>query len=126
MRTSFGKAVGGGRRRASRQPLPIATMVSRIEQRQTAVLVDFSSTGARLQGSQLPPVGEPVSLTIDCVRTYGTVAWTEGDLCGVAFDAPLARFEIERLQRDAKAATLCFGSTEEKLAVQDWVNGLAR
>ena len=123
---TFGKAIGGGRRRVAREPLPVPAVVSRIEQRQVAALVDFSSTGARLQGSQLPPVGEPVSLLIDCVRAFGTVAWAEKDLCGVAFDAPLARFEVDRLRRDAKDATLSFGRVEEKLAVQDWMNGLAR
>ena len=109
-----------------REPLPLPAVISRIEQRQVAALVDFSSTGARLKGSQLPPVGEPVSLLIDCVRAFGTVAWAEEDLCGIAFDAPLARFELDRLRRDAKDATLSFGSVEEKLAVMDWMNGLAR
>lgn len=122
---SFGRAVGGGRRRASREPLPIPAVVSRIEQRQVAAIVDFSSTGARLQGSHLPPVGEPVSLTIDCVRAYGTVAWSDDDLCGVAFDAPLPRFEVERVRREA-TATLAFSTIEEKLAVDDWMSGVAR
>lgn len=123
---SFGKAVGGGRRRASREALPMAALVSRVEPRQVAVLVDFSMTGARLRGSGLPPVGEPVSVRIDCVRAYGTVAWAEDDLCGVAFDAPLPRFEIERLKRDARSATLSFGSTDARVAVDDWVNGLTQ
>lgn len=122
---AFGKAVGGGRRRASREPLPIPAVVSRIEQRQVAVLVDFSSTGARLRGSQLPPVGEPVSLTIDCVRAFGAVAWREDDLCGVAFDTPLPRFEVDRLRREA-TATLAFSTIDEKLAVDDWMSGVAR
>lgn len=111
----FGKAIGGGRRQASREPLPVSAVLSRIEQRQLAVLVDFSNTGARLKGSRLPPVGEPVSLLIDCVRAYGTVAWVDDNLCGVAFDAPLARFEVDRLRRDAKDATLSFGSVETKV-----------
>lgn len=123
---AFGKAIGGGRRRVAREPLPVPAVVSRIERRQVATLVDFSSTGARLQGPHLPPVGEPVSLLIDCVRAFGTVAWTDNDLCGVAFDGPLARFEVDRLRRDAKDATLTFESVEEKLAVLDWMNGLAR
>ena len=126
MISRFGKAIGGGRRRASREPLPVPAVLSRIEQRQLAVLVDFSSTGARLQGPQLPPVGEPVSLLIDCVRTYGTVAWTDDDLCGVAFDAPLARFEFDRLQRGAKTAMLSFGSVETKIEVQDRMGGMSR
>jgi hypothetical protein len=125
---SFGKAVGGGRRGASREPLPLAAVVSRVEPRQSAVLVDLSSSGARLRGPGLPPVGEAVSVNVEGMRALGIVAWAEDELCGVAFDAPLSRFEIDRLRRDATAAsataTLGFGGVEEKLSVDDWISGL--
>ena len=65
-----------------------------------------------------------MSLLIDCVRAYGTVAWTDDDLCGVAFDAPLARFEFGRLQRGARNATLSFGSVETKIAVHERMGGM--
>ena len=124
---SFGKALGGGRRRASREPLPVPAVVSKVEQRQVAMLVDFSSTGARLRGTALPPAGQAVEVTIDTVRAFGTVAWGEPGLCGVSFDAPLPRFEVERLRRDlAAVATLTFSTLEEKLSAEDWVNGVAR
>lgn len=127
----FGKAVGGGRRGATREPLPLAAVVSRAEPRQSAVLVDLSSSGARLRGSGLPPVGEAVSVNVDGMHALGFVAWAEDDLCGVAFDAPLSRFEIDRLRRDAAraavaTATLGFGGMEEKLSVEDWISGLTR
>ena len=122
---SFGKAVGGGRRGASREPLPMAAVVSRVEPRQSAVLIDLSTTGARLRGSGLPPMGEAVSVTIDGMRAVGTVAWSDHELCGVAFDAPLAKFEVERLKRDATAASLGYGGVEGKLALDDWISGLA-
>lgn len=104
---SFGKAMGGDRRRASREPLPTVATVSKVEQRQIAVLIDFSSTGARLRGTALPPQGEAVEVAIETVKTRGTVAWAGEGLCGVAFDAPLPRFEVERLKRElATIATI--------------------
>jgi hypothetical protein len=116
MRT-VGKALGGGRRRASREPLPMAAMVSKVERRQVAVLVDFSTTGARLRGTALPPQGEKVEVDIDTVKARGTVAWADQGLCGVAFDAPLPRFEVERLKRElASIATIAF-SGESGLSV---------
>lgn len=106
---SFGKAIGGGRRRASRDPLPMAAMVHKVEKRQIAVLVDFSSTGARLRGTGLPPEGEQVEVNIDTVRTRGIVAWAHEGLCGVAFDPPLPHFEVDRLHRElATIATIGF------------------
>jgi hypothetical protein len=124
MRT-FGKAVGGGRRGAAREPVPLAAVVSRVEPKQTAVLVDLSTTGAQLRGSGLPSVGEAVSVNVDGMRALGIVVWAGTELCGVAFDAPLPRFEVDRLRRDATEATLGFGGVEETLCVEDWISGLA-
>jgi hypothetical protein len=128
MMRTFGKAVGGGRRGASREPVPLAAVVSRVEPRQSAVLVDLSVSGAQLRGSGLPQIGEAVSVNVDGMQAQGTVAWAGEELCGVAFDAPLPRFEVERLRRDATkataTATLGFGGIEEKLCVEDWISGL--
>ena len=125
MMRTFGKAVGGGRRGASREPVPLAAVVSRVEPRQSAVLVDLSATGAQLRGSGLPPVGEAVSVTVEGMRALGIVAWADGELCGVAFDVPLPRFELDRLRRDATGATFGFRGVEKTLSVDDWISGLA-
>lgn len=122
----FGKSNGGGRRASSRETLPLPAIVSTIQKNRMVVLVDLSSTGARLEGPDLPPGGESMSLRIDCVRAFGMVAWSEDGQCGVSFDCPLAGFEVERLKREASVATLTSYSLQERLAVDDWRNGVAR
>jgi hypothetical protein len=86
--------------------------------------VNVSTTGARLRGSDLPQEGEELLLSVDSVRAFGTVVWSESGECGVAFDTPLAIEEAEALRyRAAKTA----GFTPElKAALDDWTLGLAR
>ena len=122
---NFGKAAGGGRRHASREAMPMPAEVTVVKKRQTAVLVDLSGTGARLSGPDLPEEGEIVSLTVDCVRAFGTVAWVRDGACGVQFDAPLLPFEVKRLQREITNATITYGGIEDKVSVEDWVARLA-
>lgn len=123
---SFGKKIGGGRRGASREPMSLPATMSTIETNFTAKLSDLSRTGARLTGERLPGVGKPVVLRIDCVKVFGTVAWASRDQCGVNFDEPLTHFETARLRREVKLAMLTWRNIDEKLAVDDWANGLAR
>jgi PilZ domain-containing protein len=121
----FGKARGGGRRRAQREAMPRPAVVSTLRDSRVAVLVDLSATGARLGGRGLPPCGEVLSLKIDCVRAFGSIAWTSEAECGVEFDVPLPSFEVDRLRRDMTNATLTY-SLDEKLAVDDWAAGVGR
>lgn len=124
--TAFGKCGGGGRRRASREELPLAAVVGTTKENRVMVLVDLSTTGARLRGPALPHAGEALTLKIDCVRAFGLVAWSEHGECGVEFDAPILPFEVDRLRCEAKLATLTCGSVEQRMALDDWVTGMAR
>jgi len=122
----FGKRIGGGRRRASREKLPLPAMLSTIDNYHMAMVVDLSDTGARVKGDKLPSSGLPISIKLDCVRAFGVVAWSTGTECGVAFDEPLSKFEFERLRREVKLASLSWRSVDEKLASEDWATGIAR
>ena len=123
----FGRSNGGGRRRASRESLPMPALVSTVRQtRMPAVVVDLSATGVRLRASSLPKPEDAVSVRMDCVRAFGIVAWSEAGECGVAFEPPLPEFEVERLRREVKTATLTFDGLDETLAAQDWSSGVAR
>lgn len=122
---SFGRAVGGGRRHASREAMPMPAEVTVVKKRQAAALVDLSSTGARLSGPDLPVEDEIVSLTVDCVRAFGRVAWVREGQCGVQFDSPLLPFEVKRLQRETSGATITYRGVEQKMSVDAWVAGLA-
>ena len=124
--TAFGKCGGGGRRRASREELPLAAVIGTTKENKVAVLVGLSATGARLRASNLPRAGDAMTLKIDCVRAFGVVAWSEYGECGVEFDTPIFPFEVERLRREARSATLTSGNIEQRLALADWETGLAR
>lgn len=100
----FGRSIGGGRRRAPREALPIAATVSSLHETREVSIVDLSATGARLHGLHLPAAGEPVSMWMETVRVFGEVAWIRGRECGVAFEPPLPSFEVERLKREVRRA----------------------
>jgi PilZ domain len=122
----FGNAGGGGRRRASREELPLPAVVSTIQESRVVVLVDLSSTGVRLRGSNLPPEGEALWVKIENVRRFGLVAWSEHGECGVEFDIPIRGHEASRLRKEVQVATLLAGSVQQMLALQDWETGFAR
>lgn len=122
----FGKRIGGGRRGASRERLRLPAMLSTIENYHMALVMDLSATGARLRGDNLPPVEEIVSIKLDCVRAFGVVAWSNANECGIRFDDPLSKFELERLRREVKLAALAWRTLDERLAQDDWVSGMAR
>jgi hypothetical protein len=92
----------------------------------TAAVIDISCTGVRLRGRDLPPRGEEMELKVEEVRVFGTVAWAEDSECGVAFEAPLMPFEVDRLRRKAGVPRLASLSVEDRLALETWLVGDAR
>jgi PilZ domain-containing protein len=120
----FGKAVGGGRRVAAREYAPVLAVFFTMSQTGKAVVVDVSPTGARLRGESLPMEGEELILSVEKVRTYGTVAWALGDECGISFGEPLAPDSLQALRLSvARAGGL---PPEIKAALDDWTTGVAR
>ena len=121
---TFGKSNGGGRRAAERETAPIFVTFMTLERSASAVLADFSTTGARLRGSQLPPEGEEIILRVERLRTYATVVWSNGNECGLSFDMALPRDVSASVRASFR---LCGGQTPEtQVALQDWTFGLAR
>lgn len=103
---SFGRSIGGGRRRAPRQALPLPATISSLHETREAAIVDLSATGARVQGAHLPAAGDPVSIWMETVRVFGLVAWVRDGECGIEFDPPLPNFEVDRLRREVRLAAL--------------------
>ena len=122
--TVFGKCMGGGRRSAARREGPLVAVLTTLKGSHSAVLADISATGARLRGSQLPDMGEVLTLRIDAVQAFGAVIWVEADECGIAFDRPLAADE-EQLLRQKVAETHGL-PPDIKAAYDAWVLGCAR
>ena len=122
--TVFGKRNGGGRRSASRSAGPLIAVFTTLKGSNSAVLADISATGARLRGARLPDMGEELLLSIDAVRAFGSVIWSEADECGIAFDHPLTADE-EKLLRQKVAETHGL-PPDIKAAYDSWVVGCAR
>ena len=120
----FGKRVGGGRRSAARMAVPLVAVVTTLNESRSAIVVDVSATGAKLQGSNLPKRTEELFLTVEDMVVFGTVAWEQNDKRGVTFDAPLKAIDEARLkQKVAQAKGL---PPELVAAFDDWAAGFAR
>jgi hypothetical protein len=121
---TFGKCKGGGRRSATRTAVPLIAVVTTLRESRSAIVVDVSATGAKLQGSNLPQSSEELFLTVEGVVAFGTVAWARDDERGVAFDVPLNANDEARLRQ--KVALAKGLPPEMKAAFDDWAVGLAR
>lgn len=122
--STFGKCKGGGRRSALRAPAPLMAFVTTLTATHSAVLIDVSSTGARLQGTDLPTTGDELFVNLEGIVAFGTVAWAKGAERGIAFDPPLSTMDEKSLRH--RVATARGVRPEIKAALDDWSLGLAR
>ena len=122
--TAFGKCKGGGRRRAPREFLPLIAVFTTRTRSHHALLIDVSSTGARLRGDDLPQDGEDLMLNVEGVISYGTVAWSRLGFCGIAFDCPLPPGCLQKLEQKVSRARGL--PPEIAAAMEDWTLGIAR
>jgi hypothetical protein len=79
-----------------------------------------------VRGTDLPNVDELVEVKIERSRAFAQIVWSHGDECGLAFDTKLPANETASLMRDSATAKLTGLSVEERLALQDWLVGVAR
>ena len=97
---AFGKAEGGGRRRAARAEAPLLGTLSTVQDDYRFGLVNVSSTGARVSAPDLPTEGEEVIFRADRVQSFGRVVWARDGQCGVAFEAPIFAGDVQRLSHE--------------------------
>lgn len=118
---SFGKSAGGGRRTAPREAAPLLAVYTTVTQSHSALLVDVSSSGARLRAPDLPEEKEELFVTAGKVKAFGSVVWVGSGEFAVAFDDPLDTEELEMLRQNVRSS---FGfSPDVKAAIDDWVLG---
>jgi hypothetical protein len=122
----FGKAEGGGRRSAPRAAVPVVAVFTTVTRSHAATIIDISSTGARLAGTNLPQPGEGFNLKLESVITFATVKWSTNGECGVEFDPPLLEADLQYLRHRSALAHSNKVKPELKAAFDDWTNGLAR
>jgi|SRR5687768_9492268 len=121
---AFGKSVGGGRRCAARASTPLIAVLTTLVSSRSAVLVDVSSTGARVRATDLPSMGEEVIVNIERVQAFGTVVWSDSGECGIVFDPPLDADDEEYLRNLVAAARGL--PPDIRAAFENWVAGAGR
>jgi hypothetical protein len=118
---TFGKSSGGGRRAAPREAAPLLAVYTTVTKSHSALLVDVSSTGARLRTPCLPEEGDELFVTIGKLKIFASVAWTRGGEFAAAFEQPLDDEALRLLRENVRAS---FGLPPDvKAAVDDWVLG---
>jgi hypothetical protein len=126
MKNAFGRASGGGKRCGIRSAVPLPVIIRTLTDTQSAALVDISESGASVQGSNLPHAGEDVELSVGAISTFGRVAWSKRSKCGIEFDERLTLLDLVRLRQGAVSPLTAKLSVDERLALEQWVYGVAR
>lgn len=124
----FGKRLDGpgGRRRADRTPLLLPAALHTVGCSRPVTLMNVSRTGAQLRMVQPLPPRQQVWLKVPPTEIFGTVRWTKGDRCGIAFDDPISADELCLLRKKGKFVLVHGLAPEEQMAIEDWKTGLAR
>lgn len=60
---------------------------------------NLSCTGAMIEGEDMPHAGRDIILRAAGKELFGTVVWSDGRRCGVAFDEPLDPADVLELHR---------------------------
>ncbi|HEU4697511.1 MAG TPA: PilZ domain-containing protein [Sphingomicrobium sp.] len=115
---SFGKAKGGGRRKAARAGAPVLGTLSTVGSDYRCGLVNLSSNGGPMSAPYLPGIGEEVIFHADKLQSFGRVVWAHDGECGVQFEAPVLAGKVQRLRRQGElwslAGTSAAGAAAEE------------
>lgn len=121
---TFGNRAGGGRRNAPREAAPLLAVYTTVAGSHEVVLVDVSSSGARMRGPNIPELGEELFVSFENIRAFGTVARSEEHEFAIAFDEPLTGEDLNILREKVRRGTGF--SPEEQAAIDGWVLGIDR
>jgi hypothetical protein len=100
---TFGKRIDvpGGQRQSVRKAVVLAASALGLDRSSSVLVPDLSEKGARLQGRNLPAMGERLLINFGQTGLFATVAWSVPHQCGVVFDQQLDARGIERLRCEA-------------------------
>ena len=88
------------------------------------VLVDVSSSGARLRGPILPEIDDELLVSVEHIKAFGKVVRIEEREFAIEFDQPLLSEDLTILRNKVKQGAGF--SPEEKAAIDGWVLGVER
>jgi hypothetical protein len=83
-------------RRDQRYPVSFAADMFVGRARQSVTVRDLSRNGAMLSGSDWPPDGTRVLVTLGAAKLFGTVVWQHDVYCGLALLEPIEPLQVVR------------------------------
>lgn len=106
-----------------REPAALAAAILTLERSYSATVIDVSATGAQLRACGDVAVGQDLWVKVGIIDTLATVAWEKEGLCGVTFDTPLQKEDLDHLRREAKNTLVTWLTSEERAAAAGWLYG---
>jgi hypothetical protein len=90
------------------------------------ILVDLSTTGARILAESPPKVGTETLLHWDTYEAFGEIVWVEGVQCGIAFFDPIPPRDVLATRELDDTAHLPQDRDLLRQAARHWVEGSTR
>ncbi|CCA94060.1 conserved hypothetical protein [Novosphingobium sp. PP1Y] len=115
-----------GRREQSRLRVRLPVRLETRSVTCRAILIDLSSSGARLALENLPRVGTEALILWDKYEAFGEVVWAEGVQCGIAFFDPLPGDVVLKTRELDDAAHLPQDKELLRQVARQWVEGTTR
>jgi hypothetical protein len=97
------------RRLAPRRRIFVAGSAVTIHGSKSVIVENLSTSGARIRGQDLPPVGRKVLIWIEGLDVLGTVSWAKNLECGIRFDVPLDPAALTCLEEQAVSTLFAIG-----------------
>lgn len=111
------------RRSSQRESVVLPASILALERSCCATVENLSEAGACLRGCTDFKPDDHLWLRVGCLDRLVTVAWCEGDRCGVTFDGPLGHDDLIHLRCEGRNTLVTCLAPDEKLAAQDWIDG---
>ena len=112
------------RRRSPRASVLLPASVVTMRAYQFFDLVNLSSTGAKLRGTDLPDVGKTALFRLDEFQALCRVVWVKDGLCGVRFDELLVPQMLAHFRKLGDTAQVGLLTPSEQQAKEEWTEGL--
>lgn len=123
---TFGKRGGGGRRATERVSAGLPAQLVSLAHRHPAILIEISTTGARVRAADPPRKNSEVLLVVEHISSYSRIIWRSGEVCGLRFVDEIDLFDVELIRHKASGASTERMTPQQKGGVDDWRSGLAR
>ncbi len=94
---SFGRTLGGGRRKHERKPIEITGKLVTLTERQSGFLLNISVNGAQILMDEPPALGTEIFLILGIGDVHGKVAWRTDTECGIEFYSDVHPFDIQKM-----------------------------